>query len=137
MSLVNSGPKKVIKIDVRYINTLLNWQNQHLTFVQDNSVHLENEIQAEEADYIDETMLEETLTQLDENESLVTLILTQWNRVRVFLDGYANQKLDANKQQEKNIDRSKKELQQEKDQNEILTLERDALLKKYHHPWVC
>ena len=42
MSLVNSGPKKVIKIDVKYINTLLNWQNQHLTFVQDNSVHLEN-----------------------------------------------------------------------------------------------
>ena len=63
-------------------------------------------------------MIEETLTQLDENEALVTLILTQWNRVRFFLDRYENQKLDVNKQQEKNIDSLKKELQQEKDQNE-------------------
>ena len=102
MSLVNSALKKGIKFDVRYINTLLIWQNQFLKSIRDNGVHLENEIQAEEVDYIDDTLLEETLTQLDENESLVTLILRVWNQLRVSLEGYANQKLDVNKQQEKN-----------------------------------
>ena len=91
--------KKVIKIDVNYINTLLIWQNQYLNSVQDNSRHLENEIQAEEAI---ETAIEEALTQPDENEALLILIQTQWNHVRLFLEGYAKQKLDVNKQQEKN-----------------------------------
>ena len=137
MSLVNSALQKEIKFDVRYIHTLLKWQNQHLKSIRDNSVHLEREIQAEMLDYIDETMLEETLTQLDENDALVTFSLEVWNQLRVSLEGYANQKLDVNKQQEKTIDKLKKELDQQKDRYDMLLLERDALLKKYHHPWVC
>ena len=35
------------------------------------------------------------------------------------------------------IENLKKELQQHKDRNEMLVLERGGFLKKYHHPWVC
>ena len=35
-----SGMKKVIKIYINYINTLLIWQNQYFNSVQDNSRHL-------------------------------------------------------------------------------------------------
>ena len=47
MSLVNSGPARE-KFDVKYIHKLLIWENHHLKSVQDNSVHLANEIEAGE-----------------------------------------------------------------------------------------
>ncbi|KAJ7386319.1 hypothetical protein OS493_010728 [Desmophyllum pertusum] len=137
MSLANSGPTRE-KFDMKYIHQLLIWQNQHLKAVQDYSVHLGVEIEAgEEANYIDDTILAKTLTQLEENEALDTLILAQWSQLRVSLERYANQRLDVNKQQEKTIDKLKKELDQQKDRYDMLLLDRDALLKKYHHPWVC
>ncbi|KAJ7321149.1 hypothetical protein OS493_035541 [Desmophyllum pertusum] len=46
--------KKRNKVDVKYINTLLIWQNEHLKSVQDDGVRLANVMEAgEEADYID------------------------------------------------------------------------------------
>ena len=45
--------------------------------------------------------------------------------------------LDVKDQQEKIIVLLKKDLEQEEEKNEMVVLECDALLKKYHHPWVC